>query len=145
MPSYKTEARFKDLNGRAGKMVWQQTDHSNAIITGAFGMSAANGIGGGWLEKLTDSTSSPGSTPYFDIRDKVTLELSSGSDNSIKFIWPGPHADIFVGNTPNVDPSGAGMLALQAALNAALADVNGNPVTAFVSGKRNFRKNKSGV
>src|SRR5260370_1408750 len=142
MPSYKTEARLRDVNGRAGKTNWRQIDHAANIIQAIGGMSTASLTGGGWNEAPGDFTQPTSAGAYSSVKQKAELIWSTVATNAVKLPIPAPKANIFGlgGDTTAVDPLAGSMPALTTAAQAVLADVAGNIVTAFVSGEAGFKR-----
>ena len=141
MPSYKTEARFKDVRGRAGKMNWRQIDHAAAIIAAAGGMSTATLLGGGWNQAPGDVVTAATNAPYPNVGNKANLLLYSASTNANKLDIPAPLAALAkAGDALVVDPANGLIVTLVAAAAAVISDVIGGPILGFQSGQMSFKR-----
>lgn len=89
----------------------------------------------------TIGAASPGTTQYHLVQDIALLNFATAvAGSNVQLVLPGPLAAVFGANSQVLDPLAALTAAVIAAAIGVLADINGNPVTAYISGSKASRK-----
>lgn len=82
----------------------------------------------------------PESGPYPTVKDVALCIFRTTAGTTIRVTIPGPKEAIFKDDLQTVDPEAPLMVTIIAAVIGAISDANGNTVTTFVSGSRQFQR-----
>lgn len=85
-------------------------------------------------------TTTPVAGQYQSVQDVALLNFQTVPGTSVQLAIPAPQNAIFGANSTVVDPTNALVLAIIAQALGVLADVAGNPATAFISGSKSSRR-----
>jgi hypothetical protein len=83
---------------------------------------------------------SPTAAQYHLVTDLAVLVFATAAGNNVQVVVPGPLATTFGATSNIVNPLDPTTAALIAAVIGTLSDVNGNLVTAYVSGVKSSRR-----
>lgn len=85
-------------------------------------------------------TTTPSDALYGPVQDMMNMVFVTAIPTQVQLSIPAPVAAVFGAGGQTVDPTNALVAAIISAAVGTLTDINGNPVTAFVSGVKSSRR-----